>query len=109
MNLELRKEIAICISEWLEWANDGPEQRPYLFCKYAGLCGNVVDNMNPDLEHVARQIMDELKQMFSEDGLDVQYPFNNGAGGFLHDMPTYTNPLRVEWAKKIVQQYGEVK
>lgn len=109
MNLELRKEIATCISEWLEWLDDAPEQRPYEFCKYAGLCGNVLDNMNPRIEYVAHQIMNELKQMFSEDDLDAQYPFNDGANGFMHDMPTYTNPRRVDWARKIVQQYGEVK
>lgn len=81
----------------LEWVEGG--KLATNFHPLYGLCSNGVnwEQQHPLAGNIEAQLMDH----FAREGLDVEYPFNNGSGtAYSADIATYTNPLRLAWIRE---------
>lgn len=111
MNIELRKHIAKVLIEWRAYVKAMgigfivPETDLDLTCN-SGICANVLDNTPDDL---FEEMDAELKMMFQEDGLDVEFPFNGSAHDYCveqYGFAMHLNYHRMTWVDKIIEAYG---
>lgn len=110
--MELRKQIALALQDWLNWVADGAvEDNPFGFETDAGLCDCLLAHPAFTSDSYDKEMLNELSDMFEEDGLNAVYPFNTIANGRSYITEAYEsimheNPDRLAWARKTVNQYG---
>lgn len=99
---QIRTIVRRFLADWYCWAVIGSSPAGANYSKSSGLCGNLLSFLSNNGvfgRYEQRKFSLELTRMFSEDGLDIDYPF--GAMAFhlgrqrnnLHE-----DDLRVKWA-----------
>jgi hypothetical protein len=99
------------LAAYIEWVEAGAGESD-VFDRFAGLCSNfrwhMADMHVPECESEAE--VNDLKHLFSAEGLDEEYPFG-GQDQYLYEADAETahlNEARLSWVRSKVAQLAEV-
>lgn len=108
---ELLKAFYLAYAAWLD---DGAPQMDTVFDRCAGLCSNLSwfagsKSTNFKVTHVAE---DQLRSQFMQEGLDVDYPFNDQEHSSDYWVESnskthHRNPKRIAWVRNQVKKIKE--
>lgn len=96
---EMSPRLTQFYRELLEWFDDG--MTGYKFNSRTGICYNLyLWSYDP---YEFRMLADELRNQFSSEGLNDQYPFNSGDDQYAlegSEYKTYQNEKRLAWIRE---------
>lgn len=90
--------------DYVAWLDAGAHNDTY-FRRDCGLCSTLTNWwMNQGFDSTENNLYEEMRQQFSDAGLDLSFPFNRGKSAAYHieyaHHTLYANPLRQAWVRK---------
>lgn len=89
------------LTEWLHYAETGENRYGF---NYAGLCSEAYWYMRRETGTSSRALQDMLTDMFREDGMHGDYPFNRDQMEYCREDHT-RNPRRLAWVRSKLGYY----